>query len=209
MRTITFNYPPFAVGGSYEEYLAHEDYVALRTWMASDEYRALYKTLTFWQVDLSNVKIELREAIAKHTGGAGHSTFEIVEGYAIVDNATGKRVSRDTKFCVFTTEKAAQKELASMIKRKAEQAAEDALLAEHDEVTRRLAFCSNSEVATLPLPSATTQVGDVVQVRGFGKQRAGLVIECSGKRVKCIVRTVESTKRQNDNGYTKWFTRGA
>jgi len=48
-----------------------------------------------------------------------------------------------------------------------------------------------------------------VQVRGFGKARAGYVIDVTDKRVLCIIRTVESVKRQNDgdHGYTKWFTK--
>jgi hypothetical protein len=51
----------------------------------------------------------------------------------------------------------------------------------------------------------------LVQVRGFGKQRAAYVIEVTDKRVKCVIRTVESTKRQaeGDHGYCKWFTKVA
>jgi hypothetical protein len=49
-------------------------------------------------------------------------------------------------------------------------------------------------------------VNDIVKVHGFGKDRAGLVMEVTPKRVKCVIRTVESTKRDGDYGYAKWFT---
>ena len=69
------------------------------------------------------------------------------------------------------------------------------------------AFMSPADVAALPLPNADSKNGDLVQVRGFGKLRAGYVIEVTPVRVKCVIRTVESTKRQNDgdHGYCKWF----
>ena len=89
--------------------------------------------------------------------------------------------------------------------------AEAAALAEVKDITMPTAFMSPADVAALPLPNADTKVGDLVQVRGFGKQRAGYVVGASPVRVKCIIRTVESTKRQNDgdHGYCKWFKRGA
>jgi len=84
---------------------------------------------------------------------------------------------------------------------------EVATLAELKDITMSTAFMSATDVIALPLPNADTKIGDLVQVRGFGKQRAGYVIEVTPVRVKCIIRTVESTKRQDqgDHGYCKWF----
>jgi hypothetical protein len=107
----------------------------------------------------------------------------------------------------FDTQKKAESEMRKWKKNIIAHQAEAATLAELKDITMPTAFMSATDVKALPLPNADTQVGDLVQVRGFGKQRAGYVIEASPVRVKCIIRTVESTKRQNegDHGYCKWF----
>ena len=107
----------------------------------------------------------------------------------------------------FDTQKKAESEMRKWKKNIIAHQAEVATLAELKDITMPTAFMSATDVKALPLPNADTQVGDLVQVRGFGKQRAGYVIEASPVRVKCIIRTVESTKRQNegDHGYCKWF----
>jgi hypothetical protein len=72
-----------------------------------------------------------------------------------------------------------------------------------------MASLNSQLVGALPLPNALVRLNDMVQVRGFGKARAGYVIDVTDKRVLCIIRTVESVKRQNDGDhcYTKWFTK--
>ena len=111
----------------------------------------------------------------------------------------------------FATQKEANAAMRKWVKNATAEQAEAKTLASLAHTTAPIAFISAADVAALPLPNAASQVGDLVQVRGFGKQRAGYVIEVTDKRVKCILRTVESTKRQaeGDHGYCKWFTKVA
>jgi hypothetical protein len=111
----------------------------------------------------------------------------------------------------FATQKEANAAMRKWVKNATAEQAEAKTLASLAHVTAPIALISAAEVAALPLPSAASRVSDLVQVRGFGKQRAGYVIEVTDKRVKCILRTVESVKRQaeGDHGYCKWFTKVA
>jgi hypothetical protein len=111
----------------------------------------------------------------------------------------------------FATQKEANAAMRKWKKNAIAEQSETKILDTIKNTTAPTAMMSAAEVAALPLPNASTQLGDLVQVRGFGKQRAAYVIEVTDKRVKCVIRTVESVKRQaeGDHGYCKWFTKVA
>jgi len=129
--------------------------------------------------------------------------------WVVLDTSTDKVLTSDRY--KFDTQKEAEAAMRKWKKNIIASRAEAAALAELKDITMPTAFFSPVKVKALPTPNPFTKVGDLVQVRGFGKQRAGYVVEASPVRVKCIIRTVESTKRQNDgdHGYCKWFKRGA
>lgn len=129
----------------------------------------------------------------------------------VVLDTSDDMILRGDRDVQFATQKEANAAMRKWVKNAIAEQAEAKTLASLAHTTAPIAFISATEVASLPLPNASSQVGDLVQVRGFGKQRAGYVIEVTDKRVKCILRTVESTKRQaeGDHGYCKWFTKVA
>lgn len=111
----------------------------------------------------------------------------------------------------FATQKEANAAMRKWVKNTINERHEAGILETITNITAPTASFSAAAVAALPLPNAETKHGDLVQVRGFGKQRAAYVIEVTDKRVKCVIRTVESVKRQaqGDHGYCKWFTKVA
>lgn len=131
--------------------------------------------------------------------------------WVVLDTTDDKILCGDRGVGQHDTQKEAETSMRKWKKSIIAHQAEAAALAGLKDITMPTAFMSAADVKALPLPNADTKVGDLVQVRGFGKQRAGYVVEASPVRVKCIIRTVESTKRQNDgdHGYCKWFKRGA
>tara|TARA_R110000868_G_scaffold121485_6_gene322301 strand:- start:410 stop:1063 length:654 start_codon:yes stop_codon:yes gene_type:complete len=131
--------------------------------------------------------------------------------WVVLDTTDDKILCGDHGVGQHDTQKEAETSMRKWKKSIIAHQAEAAALAELKDITMPTAFMSPLVVKALPTPNPFTKVGDLVQVRGFGKQRAGYVVEASPVRVKCIIRTVESTKRQasGDHGYCKWFKRGA
>ena len=130
--------------------------------------------------------------------------------WVVLDTSDDKILCGD-RDVQFATQKEANAAMRKWVKNAAAEQSEAKMLAQISNTTFPTAFISAAEVAALPLPNAATKVGDLVQVRGFGKQRGAYVIEVTDKRVRCVIRTVESTKRQaeGDHGYCKWFTKVA
>jgi hypothetical protein len=128
--------------------------------------------------------------------------------WVVLDTTDDKICHGDTNYGgQFDTQKQAETAMRKWKKSIVEHRQEADILDLIKDYTMPTAFMSPADVAALPLPNADSKNGDLVQVRGFGKQRAGYVIEVTPVRVKCVIRTVESTKRQNDgdHGYCKWF----
>lgn len=130
--------------------------------------------------------------------------------WVVLDTSDDKILCGD-RDVQFATQKEANAAMRKWVKNTINERHEAGVLEAITNITAPTAFMSAAEVAALPLPNAATKHGDLVQVRGFGKQRAAYVIEVTDKRVKCVIRTVESTKRQaeGDHGYCKWFTKVA
>ena len=129
----------------------------------------------------------------------------------VVLDTSDDMILRGDRDVQFATQKEANAAMRKWVKKAAAVQAEVKVLASLADTTAPTAFMSATDVKALPLPNADTKVGDLVQVHGFGKARAGYVIEVTPVRVKCILRTIESTKRQSmgDHGYCKWFTKVA
>lgn len=126
--------------------------------------------------------------------------------WVVLDTSDDKILASDA-LMKFDTQKQAETSMRKWKKSIITHQKEAAVLDLIKDYTMPTAFMSPADVASLPLPNADSKNGDLVQVRGFGKLRAGYVIEVTPVRVKCVIRTVESTKRQNDgdHGYCKWF----
>ena len=131
--------------------------------------------------------------------------------WVVLDTTDDTILCGDRDSGQFATQKEASAAMRKWVKKATAEQAEAAVLASLADTTAPTAFVSAADVAALPFANAATKFGDLVQVRGFGKARAGYVIEVTPVRVKCILRTVESTKRQTmgDHGYCKWFTKVA
>lgn len=115
-------------------------------------------------------------------------------------HGTGRGVSR------FETHDEAEKQLAKWKKAATKWWAEKAKLDAVAEEVARLILIVGTKARQYPAPSTTTQVGDIVRVRGNGYWRVGIVVETTATRVK-----VAYTTRSNANGdgtpYGKWVPR--
>lgn len=158
------------------------------------------------------VIVDRTYAYDNETHGYNHTGTSITTDlrWVVLDTSDDKILCGD-RDVQFATQKEANAAMRKWVKNAAAEQSEAKMLAQISNTTFPTAFISAAEVAALPLPNAATKVGDMVQVRGFGKQRGAYVIEVTDKRVKCVIRTVESTKRQaeGDHGYCKWFTKVA
>lgn len=220
MRQVTFNWKPPAEFATYDEFNAQPGVIESKRFHETEPLLtvdALYRNRVYYtQANLDDVRIEMHEVLVRlenlldsgrYVCGVQY-TFDVRA--VIVENATNRRVRGEGSFggYYWDDEKHAQRKIKQWKKAIVEAAADAKTLAEFEPQTRSTAFFTKEQVAALPIPTADTQVGDIVAVRGFGKNRAGVVIEVTPKRVKCVVRTVESTKREGDNGYIKWFKIG-
>jgi len=220
MRQATFNWKPRGECASWQEFDAQPGVVESQRFRETEpllQHGTVYgKRVHYTHADLDDVRIEMREVLVDllnlddsngHVCGVQY-TFDVRA--VIVENATDLAVRGEGSFGGFfwDDEKHAQRKIKQWKKAISAAAADAETLAEFEPATRRTAFFTKEQVAALPIPTADTQVGDIVAVRGFGKNRAGVVIEVTPKRVKCVIRTVESTKREGDNGYIKWFKIG-
>jgi predicted nucleic acid-binding protein len=208
--TFTWGATHFDEKGNYAmpEYIAATEFV--------DQFRNRKR---YQSCNVDTVTVIQRRVVVDRT----YSYDNENHGY----NHTGTSITTDLRWVVldtsddmilhgdrdvqFATQKEANAAMRKWVKNAINEQHEAGVLEAIINITAPTAFMSAAEVAALPLPNASTKHGDLVQVRGFGKQRAAYVIEVTDKRVKCVIRTVESTKRQaeGDHGYCKWFTKVA
>ena len=193
---------------------------AMPEYIAANEFANQYRNRKRYQsCNVDTVTVIQRRVIVDRSYSYDNENY----GYS----STGTSITTDLRWVVldtsddfilcgdrdvqFATQKEANAAMRKWVKNTINERHEAGILETITNITAPTAFMSATEVAALPLPNAATKHGDLVQVRGFGKQRAAYVIEVTDKRVKCVIRTVESTKRQaeGDHGYCKWFTRVA
>lgn len=217
MRQVTFKYKPTHEFATYDEFSAQQGVIDANEFRKNEPLLAndvRYRGYT--RVNLDDVRIEMREVLItienlvdndRRICGVQY-TFDVRA--IIIENATERVVCGEGSHGDYRwdDEKHAQRKIKEWKKAIVEAAADAATLAAVEPATRATAFFTKEQVAALPVANADTKVGDLVAVRGFGKNRAGYVIEVTPKRVRCVLRTVESTKREGDNGYIKWFTIG-
>lgn len=217
MRQVTFNWKPQSEFATYDEFKAQPSVID------ADEFRKNEPLLAhdvkyrgYTRVNLDDVRIEMREVQIKTENLLTDNRYICGVQYTfdvraiIIENATERVVCGEGSHGDFRwdDEKHAQRQIKKWKQAIIDAKADAALLASIEPATRATAFFTKEQVAALPVANADTKVGDLVAVRGFGKNRAGYVIEVTPKRVRCVLRTVESTKREGDNGYIKWFKLG-
>jgi len=201
-KTIEFIWgtPTWSPEGNYTnpEYLQYEEYV--------QQFRdkKLYDKSDFQSVHIVH-QLVIIDNEWMHNG----ARLTVDTRWVFIDMADNTRLISSGSFTEYATRAEAVKACAKLKKLAAAKHALAAIMAELKDVTAPMASLNSQLVGALPLPNALVRLNDVVQVRGFGKARAGYVIDVTDKRVLCIIRTVESVKRQNDgdHGYTKWFTK--
>lgn len=217
MRQVTFNYKPSIDFATYDEFNAQPGVIDANEFRKNEPLLARdVRYCGYTRANLDDVRIEMREVHIKTENLLRDDRYFCGVQYTfgvraiIIENATERVVCGEGSHGDFRwdDEKHARRQIKKWKKAIVEAAADAAMLAAVEPATRVTAFFTKEQVAALPVANADTKVGDLVAVRGFGKNRAGYVIEVTPKRVKCVLRTVESTKREGDNGYIKWFTIG-
>lgn len=208
MKTIEFNWKDYSECADTAEFYAQPEYKAMQEFISTSGMVSGYgSTIDYHRAVLTNVRYEQRDMAVKHIHRSNGYTFEIENVWVAVDNTNDKVITGATRLSwKHDSEAKARKAVAKWLKTMQQAQIEHDFMRAADQATRELSTWSRDRVAALPVPHTNTQVNDVVKVHGFGKDRAGLVMEVTPKRVKCVIRTVESTKRDGDYGYVKWFT---
>ena len=201
-KTVEFIWgkPTFSPEGNYTnpEYLQYEEY--------GQQFR---NKKMYDECDFQSVHAVQQLVIINNEWMHDGVRLTVDMRWVLIDMADNTRLISSGSFTHYATRAEATKACAKLKKLAAAKHALAVKLAELKDITAPMAMLNSQLVGALPLPNSTVRLNDMVQVRGFGKARAGYVIEVTDKRVLCIIRTVESVKRQNDgdHGYTKWFTK--